>query len=98
MLTWAFAIPLDMPIANQQGIQAVANLTSNFLSTLPVMLLLTLVPAALMGLVGALFVSKTITIPNFQNQQLQQQQQQQQQQHSSKFIFQEKGGTRKRIY
>ena len=94
MLTWAFAIPLDMPIANQQGIQAVANLTSNFLSTLPVMLSLTLVPAALMGLVGALFVSKTIAIPNFQNQQLQQQQQQ----HSSKFIFQEKGGTRKRIY
>ena len=97
MLTWAFAIPLDMPIANQQGIQAVANLTSNFLSTLPFMLSITLVPAALMGLVGALFVSKTIAIPNFQNQQLQQQQQQQQQ-NSTKFIFQEKGGTRKRIY
>ncbi len=91
MLTWAFAIPLNMPIANQQGIQAVANLTSNFLSTLPVMLSITLVPAALMGLVGALFVSKTIAVPNFQNQQVQQQ-------HSSKFVLQEKGGTRKRIY
>jgi hypothetical protein len=71
MLTWAFAIPLDMPIANLQGIQAVASLTSNFLSTLPVMLSITLVPAALMGLLGALFVSKKITIPTFQNQQLQ---------------------------
>lgn len=69
MLTWAFAIPLDMPIANLQGMQAVASLTSNFLSTLPVMLSITLVPAALMGLLGALFVSKKITIPTFQNQQ-----------------------------
>ncbi len=71
LLTWAFAIPLDMPIANLQGMQAVASLTSNFLSTLPVMLSITLVPAALMGLLGALFVSKKITIPTFQNQQLQ---------------------------
>jgi hypothetical protein len=80
LLTWAFAIPLDMPIANQQGMLAVANLTSNFLSTLPVMISITLVPAALMGLLGALFVSKKITIPNFQKQQLQ----------PSKFILQEK--------
>lgn len=72
MLTWAFAIPLDMPIANLQGTQAVASLTSNFLSTLPAMLSITLVPAALMGLLGALFVSKKITIPTFQKQQLQQ--------------------------
>jgi len=80
VLTWAFAIPLDMPIANQQGIQAVANLTSNFLSTLPVMLSITLVPAALMGLLGALFVSKKIAVPTFQRQQLQ----------PSEFILQEK--------
>jgi hypothetical protein len=82
MLTWAFAIPLDMPIANQQGIQAVANLTSNFLGTLPIMLSITLVPAALMGLVGSLFVSKTIAIANFQKQPLQL--------HSPKFVLQEK--------
>lgn len=72
MLTWAFAIPLDMPIANLQGMQAVASLTSNFLSTLPAMLSITMVPAALMGLLGALFVSKKIIIPTFQKQQLQQ--------------------------
>ena len=80
MLTWAFAIPLDMPIANLQGMQGVANLTSNFLSTLPILLSITLVPAALMGLLGALFVSKRITIPTFQNQQLR----------PSEFILQEK--------
>jgi len=82
MLTWVFAIPLDMQIANEQGMQAVANLTSNFLSTLPVMLSITLVPAALMGLLRSLFVSKKIAIPTFQKQQLQQQ--------PSKFILQEK--------
>jgi hypothetical protein len=80
MLTWTFAIPLDMPIANQQGIQAVANLTSNFLSTLPLILSITLVPAALMGLLGALFISKKIAIPTFQKQQSQ----------PSEFILQEK--------
>jgi hypothetical protein len=69
MLTWAFANPLDMPIANQQGMQAVANLTTNFLDTLPVMLSVSLLPAALMGLLGSLFVSKESTI--FQRQQLQ---------------------------
>jgi hypothetical protein len=82
MLTWAFAIPLDMPIANQQGMQAVANLTSNFLSTLPVILSITLVPAALIGLLGALIVSKKIATHIFQRQQLQ----------PSEFILQENAG------
>ena len=78
MLTWAFANPLDMLIANQQGMQAVANLTTNFLDTLPVILSISLLPAALMGLLGALFVSKKSTI--FQRQQSQ----------PSEFILQEK--------
>src|ERR671918_564099 len=78
MLTWAFANPLDMPIANQQGMQAVANLTTNFLDALPVILSISLLPAALMGLLGALFVSKKSTI--FQRQQSQ----------PSEFILQEK--------
>ena len=69
MLTWAFANPLDMLIANQQGMQAVANLTTNFLDTLPVILSISLLPAALMGLLGSLFVSKESTI--FQRQQSQ---------------------------
>ena len=69
MLTWAFANPLDMPIANQQGMQAVDNLTANFLDTLPVMLSITIVPGALMGLLGALFVSRKST--TFKKQQSQ---------------------------
>jgi hypothetical protein len=64
MLTWAFAIPLDMQLANLQGIEAVAILTSNFLSTLPIALAVTLVPGALMGIVGAYLLSKKITIPS----------------------------------
>ncbi|HZD33827.1 MAG TPA: hypothetical protein VE130_01365 [Nitrososphaeraceae archaeon] len=62
MITWAFAIPLEMPIANQLGIQAVNNLTSNFLSTLSVILAITLMPAALMGLLGVFIVSKKMLI------------------------------------
>ena len=38
MLTWAFANPLDMPIANQQGMQAVDNLRAYFIDILPVIL------------------------------------------------------------
>src|ERR671923_1049390 len=35
ILVWAFATPLDMELANLQGIEAVSILTSDFLSTLP---------------------------------------------------------------
>jgi hypothetical protein len=64
MLTWAFATPLDMQLANLQGIEAVDILTSNFLSTLPTALAITLVPGALMGIVGAYLSSKKIAIPS----------------------------------
>jgi hypothetical protein len=64
MLTWAFAIPLDMQLGNLQGIESVATLTSNFLSTLPTVLAITLVPGALMGMVGAYLSSKKIAIPS----------------------------------
>jgi len=39
-------------------------LTSNFLSTLPTVLAITLVPGALMGMVGAYLSSKKIAIPS----------------------------------
>jgi hypothetical protein len=64
MLTWAFATPLDMQLANLQGIEAIDILTSNFLSTLPTALAITLVPGALMGIVGAYLSSKKIAIPS----------------------------------
>jgi hypothetical protein len=65
---WAFVIPLDMPLANLQGVQAVARLTSNFFSTLPVVLSISLMPAALMGLLGAYFVSKKVAFQKWQQQ------------------------------
>lgn len=61
MLIWAFSIPLDMQLANLQGIEAVTILTSNFLSTLPTALAITIVPGALMGILGAHVSSKKIT-------------------------------------
>jgi hypothetical protein len=63
MLVWAFATPLDMQIANLQGVEAVSTLTSDFQSALPTVLAITLVPGALMGIVGAYLSSKKIAIP-----------------------------------
>jgi len=51
-----------MQLANLQGIEAVSILTSNFLSTLSTGLAITLVPGALMGIVGAYLSSKKIAI------------------------------------
>lgn len=64
MLIWGFSIPLDMQLANLQGMEAVTILTSNFLSTLPNALAITLVPGALMGILGAYVSSKKITVPS----------------------------------
>lgn len=61
MLTWAFAIPLDMQFVHLQGIEAISNLTSNFLSTLSTILATTLVPGILMGIAGA-FLSKKLML------------------------------------
>jgi hypothetical protein len=61
MLTWAFAIPLDMQFVDLQGIEAISNLTFNFLSTLSTVLAITLVPGTLMGMAGA-FLSKKLTL------------------------------------
>jgi hypothetical protein len=63
MITWVFAIPFDMQIAHLQGIEAISILTSNFLDTLPTALTITIVPGALMGMLGAYISSKKIAIP-----------------------------------
>jgi hypothetical protein len=64
MIIWTFATPLNMQLANLQRIDAVAVLTSNFLSTLPTVLAITLVPGALMGILGAYVSSKKIAVPS----------------------------------
>ena len=63
MLVWVFSIPFDMQIANLQGIEAVSILTSDFLGTLPTAFAITIVPGALMGIVGVYISSKKIAIP-----------------------------------
>lgn len=62
MLTWAFAIPLDMQFVDLQGIEAISNLTSNFLSTLSTILATTLVPGILMGIAGAILSKKLMLL------------------------------------
>jgi hypothetical protein len=64
LLVWAFATPLDMELANLQGIEAMSILPSDFLSTLSTALAITLLPGALMGIVGAYLSSKKIAIPH----------------------------------
>ena len=63
MIVWVFAIPFDMQIANLEGIEAISILTSNFLGTLPTALSITIVPGALMGMLGAYIFSKKIAVP-----------------------------------
>jgi hypothetical protein len=87
MLTWAFAIPLGMSLANLQGMLAVASLTPSFLSTLSTVLAITFIPAALMGLSGAFLISRLIDGPFLQ--QRQKQQRQQKQQKPPKYLLQE---------
>jgi hypothetical protein len=90
MLTWAFAIPLGMSLANLQGMLAVASLTPSFLSTLSTVLAITFIPAALMGLSGAFLISRLIDGPFLQQKQKQQRQQKQQkQQKPPKYLLQE---------
>jgi hypothetical protein len=67
MLAWVFAIPFEMQIANLQGIEAVSVLTSDFVSTLPTALAITIVPGSLMGIAGAYISSKKIAIPRQRN-------------------------------
>jgi hypothetical protein len=67
MLAWVFAIPFEMQIANLQGIEAVSVLTSDFVSTLPTALAITIVPGSLMGIAGAYISSKKIAIPRHRN-------------------------------
>jgi hypothetical protein len=64
LLVWAFATPLDMELANLQGIEAMSILPSDFLSTLSTALAITLLPGALMGIVGAYLSSKKRAIPH----------------------------------
>ena len=60
MITWVFSIPLEMHYVGMEGIEAINNLTSDFKNSLVSILALTMIPGALMGILGAFLASDKI--------------------------------------
>jgi hypothetical protein len=60
MITWAFSIPLGMNYVGMEGIEAINNLTSDFKNSFVSILALTMIPGALMGILGAFLASDKI--------------------------------------
>ena len=60
MITWVFSIPLEMHYVGMEGIEAINNLTSDFKNSFVSILALTMIPGALMGILGAFLASDKI--------------------------------------
>ena len=60
MITWVFSIPLGMNYVGMEGIEAINNLTSDFKNSFVSILTLTMIPGALMGILGAIVASDKI--------------------------------------
>jgi hypothetical protein len=60
MITWVFSIPLGMNYVGMEGIEAINNLTSDFKNSFVSILALTMIPGALMGILGAFLASDKI--------------------------------------
>src|ERR687891_934692 len=52
MLTWTFSLPLNMPL------ESINNILPNFVNSMPTLLTITLVPGAIMGMIGAIISFK----------------------------------------
>ena len=57
MLTWTFSLPLNMPL------ESINNILPNFVNSMPTVLAITLVPSAIMGMIGAIISFKIINVP-----------------------------------
>jgi hypothetical protein len=57
MLTWTFSLPLNMPL------DSINNILPNFVNSMPTILAITLVPGAIMGMIGAIISFKIINVP-----------------------------------
>jgi hypothetical protein len=57
MLTWTFSLSLNMPL------QSINNILPNFVNSIPTVLAITLVPSAIMGMIGAIIFFKIINSP-----------------------------------
>lgn len=60
MITWVFSIPLGMNYVGMEGIEAINNLTSDFKNSFVSVLALTMIPGALLGILGAIVASAKI--------------------------------------
>src|SRR5918996_1061413 len=57
MLTWTFSLPLNMPL------ESINNILPNFVNSIPTVLAITLVPGAIMGMIGAIISFRIINVP-----------------------------------
>jgi hypothetical protein len=54
MITWIYSIPFGMNFASMEGIEAIGNLASDFQNSLTSILAFTVVPGAIIGMLGAI--------------------------------------------
>jgi hypothetical protein len=65
MIVWAYAIPLNMSLfVNNQELPLMSQLISNFLTTLPIMLIISIPSGAIMSIIGYLIANKMIKSAN----------------------------------
>jgi len=56
MITWIYSIPFGMNFASMEGIEAIRNLGSDFQNSLRSILAFTVVPGAIIGMLGAILI------------------------------------------
>ena len=65
MIVWAYATPLNMPLLiNNQELPLMSQLISNFSTTLPIMLIISIPPGAIMGVIGYLIANNMVKSAN----------------------------------
>ena len=65
MVVWAYAIPFEMPLLeNNQELPLMSQLISNFSATLPIMLIISIPLGAISGVIGYLIANKMIRSKN----------------------------------
>ena len=63
MVTWIYSIPFGMNFASMEGIEAIGNLASDFQNSLRSILAFTVVPGAIIGMLGAILTLKKTHSP-----------------------------------
>jgi hypothetical protein len=56
MITWIYSIPFGMNFASMEGIEAIGNLANDFQNSLMSILAFTVIPGAIIGMLGAILI------------------------------------------